>query len=114
PTGESNQLRMRGRGVFVCISPWNFPLAIFSGQVVAASRAGNSVVAKPAEQTPLVAFEVTRLLHRAGIPAGALNLVPGDGKAGALLVADRRVAGGSFPGPAQGARAAPTTLAAKA
>jgi RHH-type proline utilization regulon transcriptional repressor/proline dehydrogenase/delta 1-pyrroline-5-carboxylate dehydrogenase len=88
PTGESNELRMRGRGVFVCISPWNFPLAIFTGQVAAALAAGNAVVAKPAEQTPLVAFETIRLLHRAGIPGGTLNLVPGDGKTGALLVAD--------------------------
>ena len=113
PTGESNQLRMRGRGVFVCISPWNFPLAIFSGQVVAALAAGNSVVAKPAEQTPLVAFEVTRLLHRAGIPAGALNLVPGDGKAGALLVADRRVAGVAFTGSTEVARSINRALAVK-
>jgi RHH-type proline utilization regulon transcriptional repressor/proline dehydrogenase/delta 1-pyrroline-5-carboxylate dehydrogenase len=113
PTGESNELRMRGRGVFVCISPWNFPLAIFSGQVVAALAAGNSVVAKPAEQTPLVAFEATRLLHRAGIPAGALNLVPGDGKAGALLVADRRVAGVVFTGSTEVARSINRALAAK-
>ena len=83
PTGESNELRMRGRGVFVCISPWNFPLAIFTGQVVAALAAGNCVVAKPAEQTPLMAFEAVRLLHRAGVPPASLNLVPGDGKIGA-------------------------------
>ena len=114
PTGESNELRMRGRGVFVCISPWNFPLAIFSGQVVAALVAGNSVVAKPAEQTPLVAFETIRLLHRAGIPAGALNLVPGDGKTGARLVADRRVAGVAFTGSTEVARGINRTLAAKA
>ena len=113
PTGESNELRMRGRGVFVCISPWNFPLAIFSGQVVAALVAGNSVVAKPAEQTPLVAFETIRLLHRAGIPAGALNLVPGDGKTGARLVADRRVAGVAFTGSTEVARGINRTLAAK-
>ena len=113
PTGESNELRMRGRGVFVCISPWNFPLAIFTGQVVAALAAGNAVVAKPAEQTPLVAFEAIRLLHRAGIPAGALNLVPGDGKTGALLVADHRVAGVAFTGSTEVARGINRALAAK-
>jgi RHH-type proline utilization regulon transcriptional repressor/proline dehydrogenase/delta 1-pyrroline-5-carboxylate dehydrogenase len=113
PTGESNELRMRGRGVFICISPWNFPLAIFTGQIAAALAAGNGVVAKPAEQTPLVAFEVTRLLHRAGIPAGALNLVPGDGKTGALLVADRRVAGIVFTGSTEIALAINRALAAK-
>jgi RHH-type proline utilization regulon transcriptional repressor/proline dehydrogenase/delta 1-pyrroline-5-carboxylate dehydrogenase len=113
PTGESNELRMRGRGVFVCISPWNFPLAIFTGQVAAALAAGNAVVAKPAEQTPLVAFEAIRLLHRAGIPAGALNLVPGDGKTGALLVADHRVAGVVFTGSTEVARGINRALAAK-
>ena len=113
PTGESNELRMRGRGVFVCISPWNFPLAIFTGQVAAALAAGNAVVAKPAEQTPLVAFETIRLLHRAGIPGGALNLLPGDGKTGALLVADRRVAGVAFTGSTEVARSINRALAAK-
>jgi RHH-type proline utilization regulon transcriptional repressor/proline dehydrogenase/delta 1-pyrroline-5-carboxylate dehydrogenase len=113
PTGESNQLRMRGRGVFVCISPWNFPLAIFTGQVAAALGAGNAVVAKPAEQTPLVACEAVRLLHRSGIPAGALNLIPGDGKTGALLVADRRGAGVAFTGSTEVARNITRALAAK-
>ena len=113
PTGESNELRMRGRGVFVCISPWNFPLAIFTGQIAAALAAGNAVVAKPAEQTPLVAFEAIRLLHRAGIPAGALHLVPGDGKIGALLVADHRVAGVAFTGSTEVARGINRALAAK-
>ena len=89
PTGETNELRYRGRGVFVCISPWNFPLAIFIGQVAAALAAGNAVVAKPAEQTPLIAAAAVRLLHAAGIPPSALHLVPGDGRVGALLVADR-------------------------
>ena len=82
PTGESNELHHRGRGVFVCISPWNFPLAIFLGQVTAALAAGNAVVAKPAEQTPLIAFEAVKLLHQAGVPVSALHLVTGDGKAG--------------------------------
>ena len=113
PTGESNELRMRGRGVFVCISPWNFPLAIFTGQVAGALATGNAVVAKPAEQTPLVAFETIRLLHRAGIPGGALNLLPGDGKTGALLVADRRVAGVAFTGSTEVARSINRALAAK-
>ena len=113
PTGESNELRMRGRGVFVCISPWNFPLAIFTGQIVAALAAGNGVVAKPAEQTPLVAFEVVKLLHRAGIPANVLNLLQGDGKTGALLVADHRVAGVAFTGSTEVARSINRALAAK-
>ena len=81
---------LRGRGVFVAISPWNFPLAIFLGQVTAALMAGNAVVAKPAEQTPLIAAEAVRLLHEAGVPASALHLVPGDGRIGAALVAHRR------------------------
>ena len=98
PTGESNELRYRGRGVFVCISPWNFPLAIFLGQVTAALAAGNAVVAKPAEQTPIVAYEAVRLLHEAGIPTSALQLVIGDGEAGAALIADARVAGAAFTG----------------
>ena len=85
PTGESNELRYRGRGVFVCISPWNFPLAIFTGQIAGALAAGNSVVAKPAEQTPLIAFEAVKLLHAAGVPASVLHLVPGDGKVGGML-----------------------------
>src|SRR5690349_22752418 len=98
PTGESNELHYRGRGVFVCISPWNFPLAIFMGQVVAALAAGNAVVAKPAEQTPLIGGEAVRLLHRSGVPESALHLVQGDGKVGAALVADLRVAGVAFTG----------------
>ena len=68
PTGESNELSLHGRGVFVCISPWNFPLAIFTGQVAAALAAGNAVIAKPAEQTPLIAAAAVRLLHAAGVP----------------------------------------------
>src|SRR5260370_34075129 len=104
PTGESNERRHRSRGVFVCISPWNFPLSIFLGQVSAALVAGNSVVAKPAEQTPLIAAEAVRILHEAGIPPEALQLVPGDGKVGAALVADARVAGGACTGSAVTAR----------
>src|ERR1700738_3713928 len=96
PTGESNRLALRGRGVFVAISPWNFPLAIFLGQVTAALMAGNAVVAKPAEQTPLIAAEAVRLLHEAGVPASALHLLPGDGSIGAALVAHADVAGVVF------------------
>ena len=113
PTGESNELGYRGRGVFVCISPWNFPLSIFLGQVAAALVAGNSVVAKPAEQTPLVAAETVRILHAAGIPPGALHLLPGDGKVGAALVADARVAGVAFTGSTEVARAINRALAGK-
>jgi RHH-type transcriptional regulator, proline utilization regulon repressor / proline dehydrogenase / delta 1-pyrroline-5-carboxylate dehydrogenase len=113
PTGESNRLRMRGRGVFVAISPWNFPLAIFTGQVVAALVAGNSVVAKPAEQTPLVAFEAVRLMHEAGIPAGALQFLPGDGRVGAQLVEHARIDGVVFTGSTEVARLINRTLAAK-
>jgi RHH-type proline utilization regulon transcriptional repressor/proline dehydrogenase/delta 1-pyrroline-5-carboxylate dehydrogenase len=113
PTGESNELRYRGRGVFVCISPWNFPLAIFTGQLTAALAAGNSVVAKPAEQTPLIAFEAVKLLHLAGVPADALHLVPGDGKVGGLLTGHANVAGVAFTGSTEVARLIHRALAAK-
>ncbi len=113
PTGESNVLRYRGRGVWVCISPWNFPLAIFLGQVSAALAAGNSVVAKPAEQTPLIAFEAVRLLHEAGVPASALQFVTGAGEIGARLVAHPAVAGVAFTGSTPVAWAINRSLAAK-
>ena len=113
PTGESNTLRLRGRGVFVCISPWNFPLAIFTGQIVAALVAGNTVVAKPAEQTPLIAAHVVRLLHDAGIPPQALHLVTGDGRMGSALVADPRIAGVAFTGSTDVARRIAQALAAR-
>jgi RHH-type proline utilization regulon transcriptional repressor/proline dehydrogenase/delta 1-pyrroline-5-carboxylate dehydrogenase len=113
PTGESNVLRLRGRGVFVAISPWNFPLAIFLGQVAAALMAGNSVVAKPAEQTPLIASEAIRLLHEAGVPASALHLLPGDGRVGAALVGHGDIAGVVFTGSTEVARAINRALAAK-
>ena len=99
--------------MFVCISPWNFPLAIFLGQVAAALAAGNAVVAKPAEQTPLIASEAVRLLHQAGMPESALQLVPGDGKTGAALVGDPRVAGVAFTGSTEVARAINRALAGK-
>jgi RHH-type proline utilization regulon transcriptional repressor/proline dehydrogenase/delta 1-pyrroline-5-carboxylate dehydrogenase len=113
PTGESNVLRLRGRGVFVAISPWNFPLAIFLGQVTAALMAGNAVVAKPAEQTPLIAALAVRILHEAGVPAPALQLVPGDGRVGARLVEHKHVAGVVFTGSTEVARLINRTLAAK-
>ncbi len=113
PTGESNVLQLRGRGVFVAISPWNFPLAIFTGQVTAALMAGNAVVAKPAEQTPLIAAEAIRLLHEAGVPVSALHLVPGDGKIGAALAAHPDIGGVVFTGSTEVARSINRTLAAK-
>jgi RHH-type proline utilization regulon transcriptional repressor/proline dehydrogenase/delta 1-pyrroline-5-carboxylate dehydrogenase len=113
PTGESNRLKLRGRGVFVAISPWNFPLAIFAGQVTAALMAGNAVVAKPAEQTPLIAAEAIRLLHEAGVPASALHLLPGDGNIGAALTAHADIDGVVFTGSTEVARAINRTLAAK-
>jgi RHH-type proline utilization regulon transcriptional repressor/proline dehydrogenase/delta 1-pyrroline-5-carboxylate dehydrogenase len=113
PTGENNQLRYRGRGVFVCISPWNFPLAIFTGQVAAALAAGNTVVAKPAEQTPLIAYEAVKLMHEAGVPASALHLVPGDGKVGAMLTSHAHIAGVAFTGSTEVARQINRALAAR-
>jgi RHH-type proline utilization regulon transcriptional repressor/proline dehydrogenase/delta 1-pyrroline-5-carboxylate dehydrogenase len=113
PAGERNVLRLIGRGPFVAISPWNFPLAIFIGQVTAALAAGNTVVAKPAEQTPRIAAEAVALLHEAGIPADALLLVQGGGEAGAELVAHPAVAGVVFTGSTEVAQAINRTLAAK-
>ncbi len=113
PTGESNVLVLRGRGVFIAISPWNFPLAIFLGQVTAALMAGNAVVAKPAEQTPLIAAEAVSLLHEIGVPLSALHLVQGDGRIGAALVADPDIAGVVFTGSTEVARTINRTLAAK-
>jgi RHH-type proline utilization regulon transcriptional repressor/proline dehydrogenase/delta 1-pyrroline-5-carboxylate dehydrogenase len=99
PTGERNELSLHGRGVFACISPWNFPLAIFTGQIAAALAAGNAVVAKPAEQTPLTAARAVKLLHGAGVPGEVLQLLPGWGETvGAALVRDRRVDGVAFTG----------------
>jgi len=98
PTGERNVLRHEGRGVWACIAPWNFPLAIFLGQVVAALVAGNTVVAKPAPQTPRIAARAVELAHEAGVPKDALQLLVGGPDAGAELVADLRVAGVAFTG----------------
>jgi len=114
PTGESNELHLHGRGVFVCISPWNFPLAIFAGQVVAALVTGNSVAAKPAEQTPAIAQRFVELLLAAGVPHDALALLHGPGETiGAALVTDRRTAGVCFTGSTAVARLINRTLALK-
>jgi RHH-type proline utilization regulon transcriptional repressor/proline dehydrogenase/delta 1-pyrroline-5-carboxylate dehydrogenase len=98
PTGEDNTLTLRGRGPFACISPWNFPIAIFTGQIAAALAAGNSVIAKPAEQTPIAGYLVVKLLHEAGIPRDVLHLVTGGGKLGKALVKDQRIEGVVFTG----------------
>ena len=114
PTGESNILRLHGRGVFACISPWNFPLAIFTGQVAAALAAGNTVIAKPAEQTPLVAWRTVQLMHEAGVPGDVVQWLPGRGEVvGAALVKDPRVAGVAFTGAGATARAINAALATR-
>jgi RHH-type proline utilization regulon transcriptional repressor/proline dehydrogenase/delta 1-pyrroline-5-carboxylate dehydrogenase len=114
PTGERNALSLHGHGVFACISPWNFPLSIFMGQVSAALAAGNTVVAKPAEQTPLVPTQAVHLLHEAGVPPQVLHLLPGDGQyVGAALVSDPRVSGVAFTGSFETAQAINRALAAR-
>jgi RHH-type proline utilization regulon transcriptional repressor/proline dehydrogenase/delta 1-pyrroline-5-carboxylate dehydrogenase len=114
PTGERNELSFHGRGVFFCIAPWNFPLAIYTGQIAAALAAGNAVLAKPAEQTPLVAFEAVRLLHQAGVPPEVLHLLPGSGpRIGGLLLADPRLSGVAFTGSNETAAAINRSLAAR-
>jgi RHH-type transcriptional regulator, proline utilization regulon repressor / proline dehydrogenase / delta 1-pyrroline-5-carboxylate dehydrogenase len=114
PTGESNTLRLEGRGAWVCISPWNFPLAIFMGQVSAALATGNTVLAKPAEQTPGVALAAVQLLHQCGVPADALQLLHGPGETvGAALVAQTGIAGVVFTGSTQVAKIIQRALAAK-
>ncbi|MBV1694587.1 MAG: bifunctional proline dehydrogenase/L-glutamate gamma-semialdehyde dehydrogenase PutA [Hyphomicrobiales bacterium] len=111
PTGETNTLELVGRGAFVAISPWNFPLAIFTGQIAGALAAGNSVLAKPAGQTPVTAFLATQLLHEAGVPTSALQLLTGNGTVGAALVRDKRTAGVVFTGSNETAWAIQRTLA---
>ncbi|WP_232630800.1 bifunctional proline dehydrogenase/L-glutamate gamma-semialdehyde dehydrogenase PutA [Methylobacterium sp. Leaf118] len=113
PAGEANTLSLAGRGVFAAVSPWNFPLAIFTGQIAAALMAGNTVVAKPAPQTPLVAAHAVRLMHKAGIPGGALHLLPGGPEVGAALVAHPALAGVVFTGSTATARAFNRALAAR-
>ncbi|GGD85600.1 bifunctional protein PutA [Tsuneonella deserti] len=113
PTGEENRLTLAGRGVFATISPWNFPLAIFIGPAAAALAAGNAVVAKPAEQTPLIAALAIRLCHEAGIPPEALQLLTGAGEVGQLITSDPRIAGVAFTGSTQTAQAINRSLAAR-
>jgi RHH-type proline utilization regulon transcriptional repressor/proline dehydrogenase/delta 1-pyrroline-5-carboxylate dehydrogenase len=114
PTGEDNELSLHGRGVFACISPWNFPLAIFTGQVAGALAAGNAVLAKPAEPTPLIAAAGVELLHRAGVPEDVLHIIPGRGsKLGAALFPDPRLAGVALTGSTEAAWAINRTLAAR-
>ncbi|CAN1527079.1 COG4230 Delta 1-pyrroline-5-carboxylate dehydrogenase [Rhabdaerophilaceae bacterium] len=113
PTGEDNRLFYRPRGVIIAIAPWNFPLAIFLGQVAAALAAGNAVVAKPAEQTPLIGSLAVEILHEAGIPKEALHLVLGDGTIGAALVEHPAIDGVVFTGSTDTARRINRTLAAK-
>lgn len=114
PVGESNELHLHGRGVFVCISPWNFPLAIFTGQIAAALAAGNAVIAKPAEQTPLVAHRAVKLMHAAGIPIDVLQLALGPGETvGRRLTSNPRIAGVAFTGSTDTARAINRALAAR-
>jgi RHH-type proline utilization regulon transcriptional repressor/proline dehydrogenase/delta 1-pyrroline-5-carboxylate dehydrogenase len=97
-TGEDNIFKLHGRGTFVCISPWNFPLAIFTGQIVVALMAGNCAIAKPAEQTPIIALRAVQLMHEAGIPENVLHYLPGDGLVGAALVSNRDIGGVAFTG----------------
>lgn len=113
PTGEENRLSLHGRGVFVCISPWNFPLAIFVGQVAAALAAGNTVLAKPAEQTPIIGHAAAQLLHDAGVPVDVLHFLPGGGEVGAKLVGLPALGGVAFTGSTDVAHLINRALAAK-
>ena len=113
PTGEENRLSLAGRGVFAAISPWNFPLAIFIGPAAAALAAGNTIIAKPAEQTPLIAALAVKLCHEAGIPDDVFQLVPGAGDVGAMITSDPRLAGVAFTGSTDTARAINRSLAAR-
>ena len=114
PTGESNELYLQGRGVFACISPWNFPVAIFMGQIAAALVSGNTVVAKPAEQTSLVAARCVELMLEAGLPGRVLALLPGDGaQVGSVVTSDPRIAGVAFTGSTQTAHIINRALAAR-
>ncbi len=114
PTGERNELILEGKGVFACISPWNFPLAIFVGQVAAVLMAGNAVLAKPAEQTPLIAAAMVELLHRAGVPPEVLHFLPGDGETvGAAMTSHPGIAGVVFTGSTEVAKIINRTLAGR-
>jgi len=111
PTGELNELRLHGRGVFACISPWNFPLAIFIGPVAAALAAGNTAIAKPAEQTPLIGARAIELMHEAGVPKDVVQMVPGDGRVGAALTSHPLIGGVAFTGSTGTARLINRSLA---
>ncbi len=114
PTGERNELSLHGKGVFACISPWNFPLAIFTGQVSAALAAGNAVLAKPADQTPAVASLAVRMMHEAGVPRAALQFVPGRGSVvGAKMTSDPRIDGVALTGSMDTAHRINRSLAAR-
>ncbi len=112
-TGEENRIALSGRGVFACVSPWNFPLAIFTGQIAAALAAGNAVVAKPAPQTPVMGWTMVKLLHEAGIPTDVLHLIPGGGDIGQRLIGHANVGGVAFTGSTATARGIFRTLAGK-
>lgn len=112
-SGESNELRIHGRGVFACIAPWNFPLAIFGGQIIGALLAGNTVVAKPAEQTPLVAAKFIDLMLESGVPENVIALLPGYSDVGAQIINHPLLAGVAFTGSTPTARAINRALAAK-
>ena len=113
PAGESNEISNTGRGVFVCVSPWNFPLAIFTGQIAAALAAGNTVLAKPAEQTPLTAYKAVELFYKAGLPRDVLHLLPGEGDIGAAMVNVPHISGVCFTGSTQVAKIINLSLAQK-
>ncbi|HEY7749773.1 MAG TPA: bifunctional proline dehydrogenase/L-glutamate gamma-semialdehyde dehydrogenase PutA [Aestuariivirgaceae bacterium] len=114
PTGELNEMTLHGRGVFLCISPWNFPLAIFTGQMAAALAAGNTVISKPAEQTPLVAFEAVKQFHKSGVPKAALQFLPGEGsRVGGRLTGNPRISGVAFTGSNETAALINQSLAAR-
>lgn len=112
PTGETNLLKITGRGVFFCVSPWNFPIAIFTGQIVAALVAGNAVIAKPADQTNLVAYKTMKLMHKAGVPENVLHLLCGRGSvAGQAIIEDERIDGICFTGSTETAKHVNRTIA---
>lgn len=114
PTGETNTLQWQGKGVFAAISPWNFPVAIFCGQICAALVAGNCVLAKPAETTPLIAFELVKMLHEAGVPSDVLHFIPGEGdRLGKILCSDEHVRGIVFTGSTRTAKTIQRALAAR-
>jgi len=113
PAGETNELALKGRGVFVCISPWNFPLAIFTGQITAALAAGNTVLAKPAEQTPMTAYRAVELFYEAGLPKEVLHLLPGEGDIGSAMVNVPNIAGVCFTGSTEVAKLINLSLAQK-